>query len=323
MTLHKSITTAGTTLVEMMIGLGVLLIVGALAYSMLTASTTLMAKNLSLNGSNTSTRGSLDRIFSDLYQANRQPVLINADATGSTAADQTAPAAGVKFDCYLGGPYIVGNPGSGLAATATSFNLYYSADPMANPPVPVKNDVVIMDGQTRALVNSCTVPTSSLSGPTPSPTPTSGRMVTVTLQQALGNYTNPTMTSGTAIPWISSTQQTAYLVHSKAFIVWPMKDINNNVVSAELREYPDAEATSDYTDPTKYIVLIRNIGVKTAAEYTPFSLPKQQGVSFLNIAIRIEDTQYNKRLSTQQANDYNTFLGVDSTMRPRNILINP
>ena len=314
---------AGFTLAEICIGLALLAIVGSLAYSMLIGSITLLAKNLSLNGSNTSTRGSLDRIFADLYQANRQPTLINADATGSTAASQTAPAAGIRFDRYLGGGYIVGNPGTGLSATATTFNLFYSADPLANPPVPAKNDVVIMDGATRALVDSCTTPTTGLSAPTPTPAPSPGRMVTVTLQQALGTYTNPPVSSGTAIAWSSTTQETAYLIHSKAFVVWPIKDGSNNVIAAELREYPDAEVTTDYTDPSKYVVLTRNIGVKTSSEYTPFSIVTQNGTNFLSVAMRVEDSQYNKRLSTLQANDFNTYLRIDTVMRPRNILINP
>jgi type II secretory pathway pseudopilin PulG len=305
---------AGYTLVEICVSLAVLALVGGIAYSMLMSSTTLLAKNLSLNSSNIIVRTALDRIYAEVNQANRLPTLINADGT---VADSSLPAAGIVLDRYLGGPYIVGNPGTGLAATATSFNLFYSTDPLANPPVPVKNDVVIMDGSTRALVASSSTPSSAFASPAPSPTPSPGMMVTVTLQAALGTYTVPPVASGTAIPWGSGSQQTAYIVHRKAFVVVPVSGTN-----AELRMYPNAETVTDYNDSTQYVVLTREMGTKTInglLENKPFSIVTQNGASFLNIAMRAENQEFNKRLATQQANEFNTFLRVDTMLRPRNI----
>ncbi len=314
----QSLRARGNSLVQMMVTIAVIMIVGAVAYSMLMNSTTLLAKNVSLNSSNILARASLDRIFAELNQANKTPTLINAD--GSIAAG-SGPAAGVLFDKYVGGPYIVGNPGSGLAASATTFNLYYSVDPTANPPVPQKNDVVIMDGVTRALVLSCSAPTSSLAAPTPTPAPVSpnGRMITVTLQNSLGTYTSPTVSSGTAIAWSSKTQQTAYIVHRKAFVVVPGASSSS---PAELRFYRDAETVANYDDPTTYTVLTGGLGnttVNGVPENTPFSLVTQNGTSFLSIAMRVEDQQFNKRLASQQRSDFNTFLRVDTMLRPRNI----
>ena len=308
----------GNTLVQMMVTIAVLMIVGAAAYSMLMNSTTLLAKNVSLNSSNILARSSLDRIFAELNQANKIPTLINADGS---AASGSGPAAGVLFDKYVGGPYVVGNPGSGLPATATTFNLYYSVDTVANPPLPQKNDVVIMDGVTRALVQSCSTPTSALAAPTPTPAPASpnGRMVTVTLQGNLGSYTSPQVSSGTAISWSSKTQQTAYSVHRKAFVVVPGGSSSS---PAELRFYRDAETVTDYNDPTTYTVLTGGLGnttVNGVPENTPFSLVTQNGSTFLNIAMRVEDQQFNKRLASQQRSDFNTFLRVDTMLRPRNI----
>ncbi len=306
----------GASLAEMCITIAVIMIVGALAYSMMMNSTTLLAKNLSLNSSNLQSRTVLDRIFAEMNQSNQLPTLINADGS---AVIGSGPAAGIAFDRYIGGPYVVGTPGSGLAATATTFNLFYSADPLASPPVPVKNDVVIMDGSTRALVSSCSAPTTTLAAPTPTPAPTPGRMVTVTLQNTLGTYTNPPVSSGTAIAWSSTTQQTAYLIHRKAFIVVPGSDPNG---PAQLRLYSNVETVTDYSDATTYVILSRNIGTKTingVAENTPFSLVTQNGSTFLNIAMRVEDQQYNKRLASQQMADFNTFLRVDTMLRPRNI----
>ena len=169
-----TVRSAAFTLPEVCVTLGILAAVGGVAYTLLMSSTTLLAKNLSLNASNTTTRTTLDRIFAEINQANlvKPPppfdpeaakfpcYLVNADGTPSTPG--TGPAAGIVVDSYVGGPYIVGNPGSGLAAKATTFKLYYSTDTFANPPAPVKNDVVIMDGVTRALVDSSSTPTSAL-----------------------------------------------------------------------------------------------------------------------------------------------------------------
>ncbi len=301
------------TLVEISIGLAVLFLVGTVGYSTLINSTTLLAKNVSLNSSNITVRGVLDRIYAEVNQANGLPKLINAD--GSAATD-SGPAAGIIFDRYLGGPYVVGNPGPGLSATATSLKLYCSTDPLASPPVPVKNDVIRMDASSRPLVSSCTSSTS-FSSPIPSPAPSPGQMLTVTLQSQLGNYTVPTISSGTAIPWSSSVQQTAYLVHRKAFVVVPVNG------RGELRMYNDAEGLTNYNDLTKYVVLTRAIGTQIIAgqdESKPFSLVTQNATKFLSIAMRVEDQQFNKYLAAHQSKEFNTFLRIDTSLRPRSFL---
>lgn len=301
------------TIGELAVIIGVFAIIGGLAYSLLMSATTLLAKNISLNSSNLMVRQALDRLYADLNQANRLPTLINADGSPTGT---NAPAAGIVFDRYLGGPYIVGNPGTGLPANTTTFNLFYSIDPLANPPVPARNDVVIMVGAARALVQESSPPTSSYSGPVPTPAPTPGRMVTVTLQDQLGHYTNP---PGSPITWSSNTSQSAFLVHQQAFVVVP---VNGTTGPAELRLYPDVETVTNYDDPTKYVVLTHTIGTRTVGglpEHTPFSLVTQNGATYLNIAMRVEDQHYNNRLATQQANEFNTFLRIDSLFRPKNL----
>lgn len=277
-----------------MIGLVILVLVGGLAYSVLIGATTLMAKNVSLNASSTTLRAALDRLYSEVNQANGLPKLINADS--SAAATAAGPAAGIAFDRYQGGPYIVTNPGtSGLSATATSFAMTSSTDPLASPPIPQKNDVVSMDGgNTRPLVNSSTASTSG-----------GLQTHTVQLQSAIG----------TPIPWTTDVQKTAYLIHREAFIVVPTGG------RAELRFYRNAETlgVGNYNDATTYVVLTRDIGTANG-ETTPFSIVTQGTTSFLNVAMRIEDRQFNAYLAGRQANEFNTFLRVDTMLRPRNFL---
>lgn len=330
----------GFTLVEILISLAVLVIVGGLAYSILTGSTTLLAKNLSLNSSNTIVRGTLDRAYSELNQANGMPLnggsipgkLINYDGTPSMTANPDGsfgPAAGIFFDRYVSGPFVVGNPATGLPANTTSLKLFYSTDPLASPIAPTTNDVVIMDGVTRALVSTCSTP-SGYSAPIPNPTPVSGNMLTVTLQNTLGTYTNP---QGNAISWSPSVQQTAYVLHRKAFVVVPVTG------RTELRMYPNAEIIKDVNDPgynpasiasyiadpNNYIVLSREIGTQ-AGENTPFAIVNQDaqgnslGANFLRIALRVKDQQFNNYLANKEAKEFNTFLRVDARSRPRNFL---
>ena len=241
----------GFTLAEISISLAVLTIVGGIAYSILTSSTTLLAKNVSLNSSNTTVRKALDRIYSEINQANGLPKLINAD--GTDAASAIGPAAGIIFDRYLGGPYVVTNPGtSGLPAGTLSFEMKCSTDPLALPPIPGANDVVRIDnGATRPLVSSCS-PSAY-----PSATPAI-QTLTITLKAPLT----------AKIPWASGITQTAYLVHRKALVVVPVNG------RTELRMYGDAETTTNqnppasyYSDSANYVVLTREIGTQSRRRY--------------------------------------------------------
>jgi type II secretory pathway pseudopilin PulG len=285
----------GYSLVEICVALVVLMLVGGLAYSMLINSTTLFAKNVSLNSSNSTLRGALDRMYSEINQANGLPKLINAD--GSDAASPSGPAAGIIFDRYLGGPYIVTNPsGSGLPATAQSFEMTRSTNALASPPIPAVNDVICMDnGTTRPRVSSCTVSGGGI------------QTLSVTLQAPLGS----------AISWSATVNETAYLVHRKAFVVVPVNG------RGELRIYNDAETVTNYDDPAGYVVLTRDIGTQTQGgeeEHKPFRIISKNGTQFLKVAMRVEDRQFNQVLSTRQAREFNTFLRVDTELRPRNFL---
>jgi hypothetical protein len=253
-------------------------------------------------------RKALDRLYSEINQANGLPKLINAD--GTDAASPLGPAAGIIFDRYRGGPYVVTNPGtSGLPAGTLSFEMKCSTDPLALPPIPGANDVVRIDnGATRPLVSVCS-PSAY-----PSATPAI-QALTITLKAPLPIN----------IGWASGVTQTAYLVHRKALVVVPVNG------RKELRMYGDAETTTDqnppasyYSDSANYFVLTREIGTQVG-EDTPFSIVTQNGADFLSVAMRVESQQYNTYLQSRpsiagQATYFNTFLRVDTLLRPRNFL---
>ncbi len=297
----------GYTFVEISIAIGVLMIVGGIAYSLLMNSATLLAKNLSLNQSNSILRSALDRIYSEVNQANGLPKLINADGTPLSGS---GPAAGIILDRYIGGPYVVSNvSGTGLAAGVTTLKITRSTNALAAP-TPSPNDVISMgDGSVRPVVKTFTTATAD---PSPSPAPNPGQTLTVTLQNPLS----------AAIPWDSTVKQTATLLHRKAFVVVPVSG------RGELRMYGNVENVTNYSDPSGYVVLSREIGMQTQGtedENKPFKIVSTDesgavlGASFLRIAMRVEDQQFNKYLATQQAKSFNTFLRVDTLLRPRTI----
>ncbi len=287
---------AAYTLVELMIGVLLLVVVGGIAYAILSNSTTLLAKNISINSSSTIVRSALDRVYTEISQANGMPKLIQANGTPASAV---GPAAGIVFDRYLGGPYIVTNPGTtGLPASATSLQLTLSTNALASPPIPRPNDVIrIGSSALRPLVNSSSPAALSAAPPALQP-------VTVTLKAALGE----------SVPWTPDVKESAFLIHRKAIVVVPVNGRN------ELRLYPDVETTSNTCDlSTTYTVLNREIGSQ-AGENTPFSIVTSDGVPLLNVSLRIEDQQYNKVLANKQAHEVNTFIKIDGRVRPRNYL---
>lgn len=287
---------AAFTLVEILVGLVILSLIGGIAYSILQNSATLFAKNVSLNSSNTIVRSAMDRVYSEISQANGMPKLIDSNGT---AAGAIGPAAGVVFDRYLGGPYVLSNPGpGGLAATAQSIKMTFATSALASPPLPTANDVLSFGvGALRPLVSSCSPPTLP-------PKPPALQVVTVTLKEPLGQQ----------VSWTAPTEQTAFLVHREAIVVVAAGGRN------ELRYYPNVETPSNSCDlTTTYAVLTRGIG-NEPGENTPFTIVTQNGVSFLNIAMRAEDQQFNNVLANRQVKDFNTFFRVDGQVRPRNFL---
>ena len=80
-----------------------------------------------MNLTNTTMRGSLDRAEQLIQQADSLPALI--DTAGGPAA---GPAAGVSFDSYRGGPYVVNAPACGLPASTTTLTIVRSTNPLAS-----------------------------------------------------------------------------------------------------------------------------------------------------------------------------------------------
>jgi hypothetical protein len=282
---------AGFSIVETLMGAAAAMIVGVGIFSILNTSMMLSARNLALNVTNNSLRGSLDRVEQLLQQADTMPVLI--DTSGNAA---TGPAAGVRFDRYVGAPYVMTVPSTGLPATTTSLTLVRSTDSLASPPIPAVGDVVRIDGESSTLRPRV----SAIST-----TPADGLLhqtMTATLASSLG-----TAVTG------SSTTLTAKLVRNVALIVMP------NGTKRELRYYPSFDLTTNLNDTSKYSILTDQVGMQSD-DATPFTLITNQSKSFVNMSFRVRSNRFDQRLMGKQSDQFNTFARVDVQIRPK---VNP
>ena len=143
---HPRTRQAGFSLVETLAGAAAAIIVGIGIFAILNTGTMLSARNLALNVTNNALRQSLDRAEQLLQQGDSMPVLIN-----TSGAVTTGPAAGVRFDRFVGAPYVLTIPVAGLPVTTTSLSLQRSTDALAAPPIPVAGDIIRIDGEAATL----------------------------------------------------------------------------------------------------------------------------------------------------------------------------
>ena len=281
----------GFSIVETLVGAAAAMMVGVGIFSILNTGTMLSARNLALNVTSNALRGSLDRAEQLLQQADSMPILV--DATGAAT---TGPAAGVRFDLFVGAPYVMTVAASGLPAASTTLALQRSTDALASPPVPVAGDIVMIDGEASTLrprISSCS---------TVAPDALLHQTMTATLSAALG-----TLVTG------SSTTLTAKLIRNVALIVVP------NGAKRELRYYPSFDLTTSLSDTTKYSVLTDQVGMQSD-DATPFTLITNQGKSFVNMSFRVRSNKFDQRLLGKQSDQFNTFSRIDVQIRPK---VNP
>jgi hypothetical protein len=283
---HRS--QAGITLVELLIGTTVGALVSLGIFTFINTGSLLAARNLSVNLTSNSMRGSLDRMESLIQQADTQPRLINTTGTSVTSP---GPAAGIRFDFFVGGPVVV-NPGTlTLANSATGFTIRYA---QASSRKPEPGDIVRFDGTTTLRPRIATVGT---------PTMVSAGLydVSITLTATLG--TSVTSTTGLR----------AKLIRDIALIVMPSGNIR------ELRYYTDMVAATNLNDPAQYKVLTDQIAMQ-AADATPFSFRTIAAREFVNVSLRLRASNFDRRLVGKQADEFNTFSQVVSFIRPK---VNP
>jgi hypothetical protein len=281
----------GFSIVETLMGAAAATIVGIGIFTVLNTGMMLSARNLSLNATNNALRGSLDRAEHLLQHADSMPTLI--DTAGNAVA---GPAAGIRFDLFVGAPYVLSVPVTGLPATTTVLSLQRSIDPLASPPVPTVGDIVVIDGEASTLRPRVTAVTTGVADAL------LHQPLTTTLAAPLG-----TAVSG------SSTTLTAKLVRNVALIVM----LNGG--KRELRYYPAFDLTSNLNDPTQYTVLTDQVGMQPD-DATPFTIIQNQTKNFVNMSFRVRANRFDERLQGKQSDQFNTFARVDVQIRPK---VNP
>jgi len=278
-------------MVETLMGAFAATIVGVGIFNILNTGTMLSARNLALNMTSNALRNSLDRTEQLLQQADSMPTLI--DTSGNATA---GPAAGIRFDRFVGAPYVLSVPVTGLPATTTALTLQRSTDPLASPPVPVIGDIVRIDGEAATLRPRVSgISTGTVDG-------LLRQSMTTTLAASLGSAVTG-----------SSTTLTARLVRNVALIVMP------NGAKRELRYYPSYDLTASLSDATKYTVLTDQVGMQSD-DATPFTLITNQTKSFVNMSFRVRANKFDQRLLGKQSDQFNTFSRVDVQIRPK---VNP
>lgn len=283
----------GFSIVETLMGALASAVVGVGVFTILNTGSMLSARNLSLNVTSNSLRAALDRAENLVQQADSMPVLI--DTSGSPVA--TGTAAGIRFDRFIGAPYVMTIPTGGLPSSTSSLSLKRSTNALASPPVPTVGDVIRIDGE------SSTLRPRVAGTPTVSP-------VDALLHQTI---TAPLVAPlGTAVT-TSSTTATAKLVRNVALIVIP------NGGKRELRYYHSYDLTTNLNDATKYTILTDQIGMQTE-DAKPFSLVQIQTKSFVNVSFRVRANKFDQRLMDKQGDQFNTFARVDVQIRPK---VNP
>ena len=287
-TLHRH--RSAFTLVEVLIGSAVGVIASIGVFAVINAGSMLTARNLSVNLTSNAMRKSLDRVEQVLQQSETIPVLI--DTAGNTTV---GPAAGVRFDRYIGGPYVIDAP-AGLAANVTSIALVRSTASSASPPLPQAGDVIRISGSDLLR-------------------PRIASIVVSAPDAALHQTTSATLTDplGTAIATPSGGQFVARLVRRQAMIVMPAGG------ARQLRFYPSLDTTTDLNNSSSYILVSDMVGLQ-ADDATPFTNDTPLGINFVKMSLRVRASKFDARLLGKQGDQFNTFARVDTYIRPK---VNP
>ena len=302
----------GFTILELLVATMAAVIVTAGVYTLMQAGLIVSVKGLSTNATGTAARFSLDRVNQFTEIAYDAPKLVSH--TGATVTG-TGPAAGVRFYRYGGGPYVINLPSAGLSGTTRSISLTCAKNAHVPPPVPqpydsfVINTTILMSGsanQVNAYVaaGSATVISS-----------TNGNKITYTIQ--LSEPLTGAGGSAGVIPADAGTV-TAILIRPTAIVAVP------TARGRELRLYETFPKENSLNVNTPHTVLTDQVALATwdanasasdamsDANAKPFSLSTLNGRTFVNTDLRVRDNRYGKYLQTRQADEFASYLQINS-----------
>lgn len=289
--------TDGFTLPEILISTTIALIVGAAAYTLLTATIKLYAENFSLNHSHQTTRLPLERMIWEISDSGSAPILVNdkgADTTGveqpSGSGNRWAP--GIRF-CTLVNTtrYTIANSAT---ATATSVNINVATGQLK----PRDSDILVIHASPVGKVgNGIQAEISTVTG--------ASSPYTVTLKSALG----------VAV----SANSSALILQQGAFIA----------VGGQLRYYSKVmsearHGAAAFNAPANFRDLARVEAVPGEAEARPFSYGTTED-RMLRVDLRARATKYSN-LDTrysQASPNFNTFLNMRTSIAVKSTYLDP
>lgn len=287
---HRS--KAAFTLVELMVYAMITILIGGVVYSALRSGTILSAKNVSINRSHDALREALDRLSRQLQTARNVPTLI--DTTGNVVT--LGAAAGLRYDCVIGEPYVL-DPvlGAGsISSTSTTLVVHRSVSATGAPPIPKVGDILLISLPTGATLRArITVVAADAAT-------SSSQRITLTFAAALGQ----------SFSWVANQPQWARLVRQEAFIT------ANNNGRTELRYYPSFEPMPTLSDTTKYVVLSNQLST-ASGDLTPFNVTTVSGDKIVQANLRMQSRDYDTWLTKNQANAFNTYFRVNVSLASR------
>ncbi len=294
----------GMTLTEVMITTAMVGVILAGVYSIVYTGMMVAVKGLSINATGTSSRLATDQINLLLQSAYEPPTLINADGTTINNPAADAEAAGIRFYRYVAAPYVITIPTDGLAGTDTELTITADSKALEAPPQPLPGDALVINttilmtgqaNQLRAIVKKS------------SPTGTNGTKTTykIELTTALTGYATAIPNDGTTV--------TATLIRPTALLV----RTEGSKRSLYLYESFPNTSSIDFSKATSRRLtdqIAAPIGNGSTPE-RPFSFTTINQRRFLQTALQVHDTRYDRYLSGQRsgtAADFSSFTRVES-----------
>lgn len=263
---------AGFTLLEIMMAVGISVIVGGFAFTILSSGMSLYAKNTAVNLAHQQARSGVDEMLNNVHASVSIPALATAQTVGGVSrmvrladASSVGPAAGIMFQRFDGGPFKI-KSSVAAAADLVVVTVADSYSPRASmrfniPSYGIESDVVA----TRSRK--------------------SGTQWDVTLAEAVGRD----------IAVSSSRPVTGFTTYRVGYLVVGGLDSSGKFLG-ELRYYPIIDLpTTNMNDPANYKVVARNV-----TSPAPFEVLLNQsgGVDNRSVAaikLSTAEPQYSKR----------------------------
>ena len=275
----------GFTLGEIMISLGIFGVVSTVLFSIVQATSVLLAKNMGINMTHNTARIGTERLFSLIQSAIAAPILV--DASVSPVAG-TGPAAGITF-VRLADPATYTSVN---AATATATSLKIRR--VAPQPAPEAGSILVMVGPNASGFSSPYI--LGFQGTIATVTAVNSTDSTVTFSDTVGSLCNPATSSGTVLP-----------ATTKLFLFNKMACIASGT---ELRLLNNASVPNTYN---VLATLVPKTGQTQVLPFTATATDKR----LVDLDLRVQSTSYSKR----NLDTTNTFFDLKESIAYRSAIL--